>query len=330
MDKKKLLFPLRLLVSGGLIVYLVWQADPRAVWASWQNVSPGWLLAALLLQFVAVAANAAKWQLQLRVRGVRQPYGWLLGAFLAGQFANNFLPTTIGGDALRVAQLGRRIGSYGVAGASVFFDRLTGFLTLSLCATLVLLAQAAGWLGLAVATPGWLALLAYGFMAVALAALVVAEAAPGWVARLEHAPLPPLLGRPLRKTASVLASGAPPLWALPAIMGMSLLYQALWVAMHVAGGLALGLELPLLIYVLTVPLTDIIGLAPIFFNNLGAREWIFLLYLTQLGVGHDQAIALSLLVFSVRLVVSLLGGLVVLFGGADLRARPAAVPGDSL
>ncbi len=59
---------------------------------------------------------------------------WLLGAYLAGQFANNFLPTTVGGDALRIAQLGRRIGSYSQASASVFVERLTGFLALSLLA----------------------------------------------------------------------------------------------------------------------------------------------------------------------------------------------------
>ena len=64
----------------------------------------------------------------LRANGQPQPYPWLVGVYFAGQFANNFLPTSVGGDAMRVVALGRRTGSYAQASASVFMERLTGFL----------------------------------------------------------------------------------------------------------------------------------------------------------------------------------------------------------
>src|SRR5688500_1751682 len=138
---RSLLFPLRVIVSGGLLFYLIWQSSPMAIWESWRNAHAGLIVLALVLQFLGVALSAAKWGVLLRARGQRQPFTWLLGAYLAGQFANNFLPTTVGGDALRIAQLGRRIGSYSDASASVFVERLTGFLALSLLATLALLAS---------------------------------------------------------------------------------------------------------------------------------------------------------------------------------------------
>jgi hypothetical protein len=72
-----------------------------------------------------------------------------------------------------------------------------------------------------------------------------------------------------------------------------------------------------------VPITDILGLAPIFVNNLGVREGVFILYLSQVGIPPATAIALAFIIFSVRLAVSILGGLVVLFGGADLNVRSA-------
>jgi hypothetical protein len=74
------------------------------------------------------------------------------------------------------------------------------------------------------------------------------------------------------------------------------------------------------------PVTDILGLAPIFVNNLGAREWVFTSYLSQVGVSQETALALAFMIFAVRLAVSILGGLVVLFGGADLRATRLPQP----
>jgi glycosyltransferase 2 family protein len=68
-----------------------------------------------------------------------------------------------------------------------------------------------------------------------------------------------------------------------------------------------------------VPLSDILGLAPIFFNNVGARDLIFTIYLGQVGVPPATALALAFTVFTVRLITSMIGGLVLLFGGASLR-----------
>jgi hypothetical protein len=81
-----------------------------------------------------------------------------------------------------------------------------------------------------------------------------------------------------------------------------------------------------LIYTLMVPLTDIVGLAPIFFNNLGARDLVFTLYLRQVGIPDATALALAFTAFTVRLAVSSLGGLVLLLGGAAMRAAPAPPP----
>jgi hypothetical protein len=56
---------------------------------------------------------------------------------------------------------------------------------------------------------------------------------------------------------------------------------------------------------------------------------VFTLYLSQIGAAQEMALALAFMIFAVRLAVSVLGGLVVLFGGADLRAT-SAVRQDSL
>jgi hypothetical protein len=97
------------------------------------------------------------------------------------------------------------------------------------------------------------------------------------------------------------------------------------VLIHVVCGKALNIDAPVLLYALMVPLTDMLGLLPIFVNSVGARETIFILYLTQVpGVDAATAISLAFMIFTIRLAASALGGLVTLFGGADLRIARAA------
>ncbi|HET9223429.1 MAG TPA: lysylphosphatidylglycerol synthase transmembrane domain-containing protein [Roseiflexaceae bacterium] len=311
--------PLRILVSGGLLVYLIWRSDPAKIWQSWQQARLELIVLAVALQFLGVTLSAAKWWVLLRARGEHQPFLWLLGAYLAGQFANNFLPTTVGGDALRIAQLGRRVGSYSQASASVFVERLTGFLALSLIANLALVAGYFGIGGRPLATAPGLRLITIVFMLAAVAAMAATFAASR-MEQLLGPRLPVRAHQPLRKVAQALADYAPQGHWLTLVLGMSLLFQLLWVVIHAVCGQALGIEAPLLLYAIMSTVTDILGLAPIFLNNLGAREFVFTIYLAQVGVSQETALALAFAIFAVRLAVSVLGGLVALFGGADLRA----------
>lgn len=318
---------LRYPITGSLLAYLIWQAQPALIWQALRGTDLRLLLLAVLLQFGGIVLSAAKWSVILRARGHRLPLPWLLQSYLVGQFANNFLPTTIGGDALRAVQVQRRIGSLSQASASIFVERLTGFLALSAIAMLALLLLALKAGGLILTTsPFWLAV-AVGFTVAALGAAVAAVAAPllvrwlgGW--------LPPRLLAPLNKVAETLAAYFPQGQRLALVLGMSLAFQLLWVLIHQVCGWALGIQAPFLLYALMVPLSDMLGLLPIFLNNVGAREIVFTVYLTQIGVSEANALALAFLMFAVRLLVSLLGGVVLLLGGADMRLdlEPAACP----
>ncbi len=92
------------------------------------------------------------------------------------------------------------------------------------------------------------------------------------IERLIGPRLPEVVQRPLRKVTEALADYTPQGRWLALVMGLSLLFQLLWIAIHVVCGWALGINAPMLLYAVMAPITDILGLAPIFVNNLGARE----------------------------------------------------------
>ena len=322
---KMLLLALRFLGSGGLLTYLVWKVNPLTIWETWQQADLRLLALAIVLQLLCVAISALKWGVLLRAHGQQQPYLWLLAIYFVGQFTNNFLPTSVGGDAIRIVQLGRRIGSYAQSSASVFMERLTGFLALSLIANITLIITSTDLIGARLVNEPTLTLLAFGFSLVAIAAVIASFSAP-WLLRRFHTHLPKSARKPLQSIANSLGIYASDRGAMIKAMSLSLLFHMLWISLHYVCGLALHIQAPLLIYALMVPLTDIVGLAPIFFNNLGARDLVFTLYLSQIGIANATAIALAFTAFTVRLVVSSLGGLVLLFGGTGMRDDPSPEP----
>ena len=86
--------------------------------------------AALLLTIGGVGLQAWRWQQVLRAFDQRVGIGTLFAYTLAGQFVGNVLPSTIGGDVVRVSRLGAAIDSTETAFGSVVIERLTGFVSL--------------------------------------------------------------------------------------------------------------------------------------------------------------------------------------------------------
>jgi hypothetical protein len=203
--------------------------------------------------------------------------------------------------------------------ASIFLERLTGFLALSVIAIVALTVSYLHETGTALVTETWLLWLTIGFALAAIVAAIGSFLAPLIYMRLGGY-LPRATHNPLKKITTALADYFPQGRSLVAVIAMSLLFQSTWVVIHFVCGAALGIEAPFLLYAIMVPLTDIASLLPIFFNSVGVREFIFTLYLTQVGVDPAAAVALALTIFSIRLVASGLGGLIMLFGGADLRS----------
>lgn len=95
------------------------------------SADPGWLAAAVGVFLLSIVAGAYQWHLLLRIQGIEFGFLACFRSYYSGMFLNNFLPGTVGGDALRVYDVHRQEGSFGRAAASTLLDRLMGFSALS-------------------------------------------------------------------------------------------------------------------------------------------------------------------------------------------------------
>lgn len=137
--KTKWKFLIRLagtILSVGLLVYLFYTVGMDEMWQSLKQLSFGSIMLVVILTFVSRLATFGRWHVLLQLESIKVNWKDSLRLTFAGLFAANFLPTTIGGDVVRLAGA-MRLGVGGsYAAASLMADRLIGMLGMAFVAPL--------------------------------------------------------------------------------------------------------------------------------------------------------------------------------------------------
>ncbi len=286
---------MRVAVGVALLALLVTRVDLSQLSVRWS-----WLLVlggslAIALQAAAQALSALRWKVLL---GRGSPsWLYLLRLYLAAAFFSLFLPTSVGGDAVRAAAAIQSMGQPGRMVGTVLADRTLGVAALGLFFALGL-GIAGGLPGLSLdwaPRPAALGLLAAG--ALALSALVFA---------LRHRLAGPIGF--VRSVAGAFADLARQPRNLLAAVALGIAVQLAYVMAWIVLARALGLALPLWSFLLTVPLVSLSAMAPITLSGVGVREGAWILLLKPYGVPAADALALSLLYFGCWIVLAALGG----------------------
>ncbi|HTP03455.1 MAG TPA: lysylphosphatidylglycerol synthase transmembrane domain-containing protein [Anaerolineales bacterium] len=111
-----------------LIVVLVREGGWDEVLGALRQMSPARLLISLILVLISRFFVSLRWHILLRSGNVNIPFSRSLALTFTGLFANNFLPTTIGGDVVRLAGAMQLGYDRAVCLASIAADRLMGAL----------------------------------------------------------------------------------------------------------------------------------------------------------------------------------------------------------
>ncbi|HEY5014740.1 MAG TPA: lysylphosphatidylglycerol synthase transmembrane domain-containing protein [Acidimicrobiia bacterium] len=294
---------LRILVSAVVLTILVLKTPNLDGVVPHRNHLHSALLlgAALLLTLAGIVLSAWRWQRVLRVFEHRVGLGTLTAYTLAGQFVGNVLPSTIGGDVVRISRLGAVIDSNETAFASVAIERLTGFVALPALVVLGFALRPS----LLDADHSLVALVIAALTIAALAAILTAAAHPKLAGRFaDHQSWTRFIGavhigvdRLRRQPREALG-----------VVGTALAYQASVVGAVLCIVRTLELPVPTAAVIAFVPAVAMAQVVPISIGGLGVREGMLVLFLhSSFGVRNAQAIAVGLLWYACVLVVSMLG-----------------------
>ncbi len=298
---------IRLGISLVFLGILFWRLPPVSI----DEVVPEltattvwWLVFAVAVHVVAYVLQTVRWSQVSHTLGVHTRFRRMFGHLLAGEFVSNALPTSFGGDVVRVVRQGQDTNNFTDAFAATALERLTGWLVLPLLSGVALLMR-----------PDLL-----GLGGASLAAVVINVATiVGLVGLLWLAAHPRGAGRLVGKTGWTRYVGAVHLgvlafrhkpWQVVSVLSAGIGFQFLQCVSVLAAARALGLSQVDLITVMAFfPPTAILQNLPLALGGLGVREGAFVLFFgaLQTPVPDSSAIALGLLVYAVFIVASLAG-----------------------
>jgi glycosyltransferase 2 family protein len=322
--KRPLKLTIQILVSGGVIAFLLWQIDLEQTVDILRESDWSYVTASFLVVLATTLLMAWRWGMLLAARGVHEPYRWLVEMYFIGNAAGQVLPTAIGGDAVRIIEHARRRpDARATAAGAVVMERILG-MVITLLLVAVALAVAAG------RYEGVRLLVIVELVCVTgVLVLGILLFSPRLGNHLERRLFP--LGRriglekPLVSLYRTMHEYRHTPGALLAVLGITLVAQTARIFSIWLCGEAVGIDVSVAAYVILGPLLFFVQMVPFTLNGLGVREAFFVGFLGRFGVDAESALAVGLLYFGTSIAAALPGGLILLWRSI----RPTVVrPGE--
>jgi uncharacterized protein (TIRG00374 family) len=306
--KKKLLVLLKAAIGIGLLVLLIGKIDFEQFKERMKQVPLQSYLLGVAIYMGGMAVRTLRWKLLLDAVEEKLPLPMLIRFQFIGTFFNQFLPTSVGGDGVRVYFLWREKISWEKAVGSVLVERIVGMLML------VLLGLIAAVAGHHLYQNNWIYLILAALLVIMVSGTLILFS--GRVARLMVQAMNKLgltrLGNVFDRFSEGLRiyRSHPP--ALIGVTLLSFAYQLVVIWLFYYFSRQIGMDLSIWYFLLFIPIVISVSQVPLSPNGTGIREWACALLFTSVGADEAQSVALAVCYWLLQLGPGILGG--ILFG----------------
>ena len=264
-----------------MIVLLIRQEGWSEIVDSLKTISPASLVLSLASLLISRVFVIARWHVLLRSGGLNIPFRRSAELTLMGLFASNFLPSTVGGDVVRLAGVMQMGFDRAVSLASIAADRLVGL-------TGMLFAVPFGL------PPAWESLRQL-FAAKSTLALIVSLQRPLRFARRTLQTFSTWLHQPRALFASLLCT-----WG-----NMIFIFLSIYILVE-----GLGNHVPYTLIAGLYSLSYLVTLIPISINGFGLQELsVTYLFLHVGGLSAAASLSLAVLIRLIWMLASLPGAI---------------------
>ena len=289
-----------------LIILLLWNDNWQEVLRVVRESEIVWIAPFLGISILLMWISCLKWGMFLRVQPTQVSQARLFSLYLIGRFFNNFFPSSVGGDVVRSYMLGRQIDSQGRAMASVFLERLTGFVAMVTLAT-----------GAFICSPTLrreplilISILIMGEGCLAVLLVIWKPALVSWVARpVRHMRLIKRFEEKAARFHGYLLQFKGRMRLITKAMLISYLFYACAAVNVYLGAKLLGVECGFVQLLIITPIIMLIASLPLTPNGIGVWEWCFSVFLVSAGATAQEGLAIALAVRGKEWLISVVGGL---------------------
>lgn len=299
---------MRVIIAAALISVLLYFVDWKESINHLKNVSLIPVISAFFILSVNIFVSSLKWKILLRANDMNFSWWELARCYWISTFFGNYLPTSVGGDIVRLMML-NEVGKTSQVAASIFWERLTGFMMLLSWMAFALLMRPlyfkAGhilillWLMVAAGFALFAGLLLFGNQITDVLKKIIKNRS-GIFAKIisKISKFTYAVNQYRDKRREILIS-----------LILSAPFYFIGVICNYLVFNAVGSEVSIMEILYIMPAIYLVSLLPISLNGLGISEGAFVFFFSQAGVSAPVALAAAVIRRILHLMVSLVGGI---------------------
>lgn len=297
-DTRPINYLIKISISLCLLLLILKNVNPSATLRAISQITPYWLVLALALQLTSSAVASLRWCLIMQRIGFSNSFSFYLKSYFKGVFFNQGLPTSIGGDGMRILDCSRRQGSTLNSFYGVFIDRIVGLAGLLLLNIGALLFNSS-------LLPPKIHYLLLGILGCLTAGLVLLFFLRKFPFIRKIKPLA-MLGELSERYYQVYSN----VWDITQQLALSIVIHLFAMTAFYVLGRGMGLDYPLQVYLIMVPPVILLTILPISLAGWGVREGALVGFFLLIGADKSKVLSFSIL-YGLLLLVSSLPGLLV-------------------
>lgn len=306
-------FLIKLAVSAILVIFLVRRVDADELLRHLLGVDRLAIAAAILILAALSVLQTVRWRVIIRALGGQLSLvaAWLI--VLIGMFFNQTLPSTVGGDGMRIWRAHKAGLKVGPAASGVVLDRLAGMAGLLVVAALglpVLFSVVGDSLA------RWAIPVVIGAGACGYAVLLTIDRVPAAFLRWRVFSWAVPFAADSRRVFLIRRTSA-------AILGLSIVNHLALALLVLIIARGLGIAVGVLECLVLVPPVLLVSTLPVSIAGWGVREGAMVTAFGFVGVAESEAVALGVLFGLAVLVVGLPGGLIWFLTGRERVRSPS-------
>ncbi len=315
---------LRFGVTILLFAFLFKNLDVAKLGATFLHINPSIALVGLVVGIYTLVVSAYQWQALLNAEKIPLDLTKLINLYMVGIAFNHFLPTSMGGDAVKIYYVGRESSNMPGSASAAVMSRITGFFGMLMVAYPILLIFHKQFTEQVVLL---LLLLSLVVLAMVMGTFVFAglfsrfaqvkkiqvafeSHLPGFIRKKLN------IGGILEKAIDIgntliMSAKKPRSMVIATLFGV--MFHVVACLNYYSYGLALHIDIPFYFYMVAIPLVSLIGFLPISIGGFGLREGALILVFSTVHVAAATTLTLAFMMDVQMLFFAAIGGFMYLF-----------------
>ena len=315
---------LRFGVTILLFVFLFKNLNVTKLGATFLQINPSIALVGLVVGIYTLVVSAYQWQALLNAEKIPLDLTKLINLYMVGIAFNHFLPTSMGGDAVKIYYVGRESGNMPGSASAAVMSRITGFFGMLLVAyptllifhkqftqQVVLLLLLLSIVVLTLVTGTFVFAGLFSRFAQAKKIQVAFESLlPSFIRKKLN------IGGIIEKAIDIgntliMSAKNPRSMVIATLFGV--MFHIVACLNYYSYGLALHIDIPFYFYLVAIPLVSLIGFLPISIGGFGLREGALVFVFATAHVASTTTLTLAFMMDVQMLFYAAVGGFMYLF-----------------